>query len=332
MSLESVHLRTASLSIAIDRYILFLQMDNQKPRTVQGSLAMLTRLRHWCQERSVTTAAEITPDVLQGYRRYLFQFINPRNGKSLMPATQAVHLIIVRSFCKWLRKHRVIDFDPSEALPLPKMTRHTLGEVLTLDEVNRLLVTPNLNTRTGVRNRAILETFYSTAIRASELSNLNLSDIDADRGLVHVRQGKGDRDRITPIGDEAIQWITKYVEDVRPQWVRASSGNALFIGLFGNRVSRTCLALVVRQAITKADIAKVGACHLLRHTAATLMMDNGADLRSLQTYLGHARLDTTQIYTHMTLGRLKDVHSKTHPTGNDRMQRNNQPTDPPADH
>ena len=149
--------------------------------------------------------------------------------------------------------------------------------------------------------------------------------MDASRKLVHVRAGKGAKDRVVPIGTSALDWIDKYVLDVRPDYTGPHAGSRLFLGLHHRPISRNQLAQIVRAAIDTAGIQKTGACHLLRHTAATHMLERGADLRSLQTFLGHEKLDATQIYTHMTLGRLQQVHEQTHPTGDGK--KNDKPND-----
>ena len=314
MSLSDL-LKTATLPTAIDRFVLELQVANYSPCTVDAYRYRLNLLAAWCNERGITQATELTVDALQGYRRYLFHKINDKTGKSLQPRSQGHHLVMVRCFCKWLRENEVIDFDAAKHLPLPAIPKRQLADVLSVDEINAVLGVPNITTAMGIRDRAILETFYSTAIRASELSSLCVNDIDTSRKLVHVHLGKGNKDRLVPIGKSALEWIEKYIHDVRPDYTGPKAGNRLFLGLHHRPISRTALAALVRKAIEGAGIRKSGACHLLRHTAATHMLEGGADLRSLQTYLGHEKIDATQIYTHMTLGRLQRIHEQTHPTG-----------------
>lgn len=314
MSLSET-LRTATLTAAIDHYLMKLQVANYSQCSVDAYRYRLNLLAAWCGERSVETVAQLSIDVLQGYRRYLFHKLDARSGKQLLPRSQSQHVVMIRCFCKWLRENEAIDFDAQQHLPLPIIPRRSLADVLSLDEVNRLLSVPDVSKPMGIRDRAILETFYSTAVRATELSNLCVSDVDASRKLVHVRSGKGAKDRVVPIGRSALDWIEKYLFDVRPDYTGPHAGSRLFLGLHHRPISRGRMAKLVRDAIEAAGIQKGGACHLLRHTAATHMLEGGADLRSLQTYLGHEKLDATQIYTHMTLGRLQQVHEQTHPTG-----------------
>ena len=326
---EFTHLRTAKLSVVTDRHLLDLKLRNFSPRTIDSYTGTFKDFNHWCSQRGVTIAGELTEEVISGYRRYLYHRISEATRKPLSFNTQSHKLHTVRCFCRWAFQNEIVDADPSTKLIIPNAKNRQLANVLTGEEMAALLNAPDLTTPLGLRNRAIIETFYSTAIRATELRNLSLSDVDAARTLVHVRHGKGGKDRLVPIGTNSLEWIEKYRIDVRPSLACPASDNKLFLGLRGRPLSREALAAIVKGSMRKAGIEKSGACHILRHTAATLMMENGADLRALQVYLGHSKLDTTQIYTHMSLGRLKEVHQKTHPTGDERIKR--QPDDRPND-
>ena len=165
----------------------------------------------------------------------------------------------------------------------------------------------------GLRDRAILEVLYSTGIRRTELVNLKLYDIDAERGTLMVRQGKGKKDRMIPIGDRALAWIEKYQADVRPALASAPDDGVLFLTAQGEAFTPNRLTQLARDYVAKAELGKTGACHLFRHTMATLMLENGADIRFIQQMLGHAELSTTEIYTQVSIRALKEVHARTHP-------------------
>jgi integrase/recombinase XerD len=165
----------------------------------------------------------------------------------------------------------------------------------------------------GQRNRALLETLYSTGMRRSEALHLELSDLDRARGVVLIRQGKGRQDRYAPIGPRALAWIDTYLRGARPQLVQDPAQRLLFVTAHGKPLHPNNVSLLVRRYLQQAGIAKQGACHLFRHTAASLMLDRGADIRHLQEILGHASLATTQIYTHVSIGKLCEVHARTHP-------------------
>ena len=176
-----------------------------------------------------------------------------------------------------------------------------------------MLQQPDVHTTEGLRDRAILETFYSTGMRRLEVANLKLYDIDRERGTVVIRQGKGKRDRHIPIGERALGWIAKYVSDARPDLLAAADDGTLFLDSMGEPFDRVYLTSVVRGYIRKAKIGKTGGCHLFRHTVATLMLENGADIRIIQELLGHAKLTTTELYTRVSINLLKQVYLATHP-------------------
>ena len=175
------------------------------------------------------------------------------------------------------------------------------------------MAVPDLQTATGVRDRAILETLYSTGIRRMELIGIHEHDIDTERGTLIVRQGKGRKDRMVPIGERALAWIGKYLDDVRPELVSGGDDGTLFPTHLGEAFTPNRLTQMVREHVDAAKLTKRGSCHLFRHTMATLMLENGADIRFIQAMLGHVSLNTTQIYTQVSIRQLKAIHTATHP-------------------
>jgi integrase/recombinase XerD len=201
---------------------------------------------------------------------------------------------------------------------------------MNVEEVERLLNQADAQTPIGIRDRAMMEVLYSSAMRRGELCNLSHYDIDWERRLLTIRQGKNKKDRIVPIGQRAVDWLFKYLQDVRPElaagkfakrtckrW-RRDPTDKLFLSNFGAAMNPVSVSLLMRAYIEAAGIDKRGACHIFRHTAATLMLENGADLRSIQTLLGHENLNTTQIYTHIAIDHLRKVHDATHPAKPDK--------------
>jgi integrase/recombinase XerD len=223
---------------------------------------------------------------------------------------------------KWLTKQNYILYNPASDLDLPKATKRLPKHILTASDAETILNQPDTNKITGIRDRTIMEVLYSTGMRRMELVNLKTTDIDIDRGTVLVRHGKGDKDRMIPIGERAILWIEKYLNEVRPELVIGMSENILFLNTYGEEIGLTWLSRIVRNYIDKANINKTGSCHLFRHTMATLMLENGADIRYIQAMLGHAKLDTTQIYTQVSIQKLKDIHTATHPAKNQKPNKN----------
>jgi len=185
--------------------------------------------------------------------------------------------------------------------------------VLSIAEGEQVISQPDIHDPLGLRDRAILETLYSTGVRRLELIHLKLYDLDLARGIVTIRQGKGKKDRVIPIGDRAVAWIEKYLAAARPRLVVEPDAGTLFLTADGEEIGRDHLTFMARGYIAQAKIGKTGACHLFRHTMATLMLEGGADIRFIQQMLGHAKLSSTQIYTQVSIRMLKQVHSMTHP-------------------
>jgi integrase/recombinase XerD len=212
----------------------------------------------------------------------------------------------------WLADNQWIAENCSRSIKLPKEEHRLPAAHLNLSEVDTLLNVVDVTTALGLRDRSIMETFYSTGMRRAELANLQLDDIDHERRLVVIRQGKNRKDRVVPIGQRAIEWLEKYIKEVRVE-LEQEDRDTVYLSRNGNKFQVNNLSLLVRSYIKAAGIGKRGSCHILRHTTATLMLENGADLRAIQTLLGHANLNTTQIYTHVSIQHLRKVHDQTHP-------------------
>lgn len=310
-------MNTPSLQTLLGRYFVDLRIDNWSPRTIDRRSFSLGTFIAWCGERGIDSVGEITVEAVATYRRHLYHHRNARTGKPIKFATQASYLSAIRHWLAWLCEQGWIDTDPGREIQLPKEEHRLPASYLTLSEVESLLGAVDLTTPAGLRDRAILETFYSTGMRRAELINLQLDDLNRGDQLIMIRQGKGRKDRVVPIGERALEWIEKYVSDSRPQLIAASTGT-LFLTTLGNAFHPCVLTALVRGYLTAIGITRRGSCHMIRHTTATLMLEGGADLRSLQTLLGHESLNTTQIYTHVTIKRLREVHKKTHPGYQDR--------------
>lgn len=237
-----------------------------------------------------------------------------RDGKPLAAGTQRQWLTAIVSFFRWLVRHGHLPENPAADLEMPR-TEHRLPKViLSAAEVERVLAVPDVTTAFGLRDRAILEVFYSTGIRRNELCNLELAAVDFTRGLVCVRLGKGRKDRYVPIGRRALAWVEHYLKLSRPKlaWLRESP--ALFLGSRGQRVHPGRLASHVHDLIARAKLGKSGSCHLFRHSFATGLLENGCDIRHIQLMLGHVKLETTALYLHLSVQELKAAHERCHPT------------------
>lgn len=282
----------------------------------QNARGALGALILFCQERGVTKAAHVTKPMIERYQRHLFYLRREEKngeGEPLALRTQAERLTSIKLFFRWLSKNNYILSNPASEIELPKVPPRRPPEVLTIAEVELVVNQPDLESPYGLRDRAILETFYSTGMRRRELALLGVSDIESTAGIVRVRHGKGKKERIIPIGSRALTWIHRYLSETRPQLVTANDDGTLFLTFTGNPFWPDMLTVMVKRYLKAAGIAKPGACHLLRHTMATLMLEHGADIRYIQEMLGHASIQATEIYTHVSIKALKEIHTATHP-------------------
>jgi integrase/recombinase XerD len=243
----------------------------------------------------ITEPASVSFAALESYQRHLFHH-KKANGAPLSFRTQAQRIIPAKSFFAWMLTQGRIPFDPAVGLVLPKAEHRLPEATLSAEEAEAVLQGPDVTTVLGVRDRAILEVLYSTAIRRAELIGLRLWDIDHARGTVFVRQGKGARDRHVPIGARALLWVSRYFDLVRPKLV-AKETDVLFLSASGEALCADWLSRTAKAYIAAGAPGKRGSCHLLRHTAATLMLEGGADIRYVSEMLGHAKLETTALYT-----------------------------------
>ena len=296
-----------------------LRVRNYADGTVHKHRVQLNAFIEWAALRSLGRPSEITRPILQRYQRHLYEKTD-KDGKRLSFGNQHGRLTSIRAWFKWLARNNHILHNPASELELPKLGHRLPKHVLTQSEADRVLNVADASDPFGVRDRAILETFYSTGIRRMEVIGLKLYDVDSERGVITVRQGKGKKDRVVPVGARALAWIDKYVHEVRPALEVDSNERALFLTKFGEPFSASSLSILVRDYVDRAEIGKTGSCHLFRHTMATLMLENGADIRYIQAMLGHAKLDTTQIYTQVSIRKLKEIHEATHPAKAERKK------------
>ena len=296
----------------IARFLESMQISNYSENTVKMRELSFRYFLNWCNEREIKNPSEVTLDILELYRKWLYNY-RKENEQPLNMGTQYNRTIAIRLFFKWLAQKKHLPYNPASELELPHLGKTLPKNILTSSEVNKILNMPDPTEPIGIRDRTMLETFYSTGIRRSELKNLKIHDVNMEQGLVIIRQGKGKKDRFIPIGERAIQWIEKYLTDSRHMLAGIGDDGTLFISVKGTPLSVHSIGMLTHRYVKKANVGKSGSCHIFRHTMATLMLENGADIRFIQQMLGHEKLTTTQIYTQVSIRKLKEVHTKTHP-------------------
>ena len=277
----------------------------------------------------------LSRNTLESYRRDLAQFavwLEKNAAKMLLKAERAdierylgvrapvskprsVGRLVasLRRLYRFALREGRIDIDPTQQLGSPKIPR-SLPKSLSEDEVEKLLNAPDAEQLLGLRDRAMLETLYATGLRVSELVALKVSEVSLDMGVVRVT-GKGDKTRLVPLGEEALDWITRYLREARPMLLDGQLADAMFVTQRGDGMTRQAFWYLIKRYAVLAGIVKHMSPHVLRHAFATHLLNHGADLRVVQMLLGHADISTTQIYTHVARERLKLLHAQHHPRG-----------------
>jgi integrase/recombinase XerD len=302
-----------SLGQFINEYLASLAVRNYSPQTIESQTKQLRYFHQFCGEEQIHKLDAVTREVVGIYQTRLHGY-RKKDGTPLAISTQKQWLGAVKVFFVWLIRKGHLLANPASDLEMPRKEYRLPRVILSHSEVEMVLAVPNTGKRFGLRDRAILEVFYSTGMRRSEICNLNLADVDFGREIVCVRLGKGKKDRFVPVGKRALMWVEKYVIKSRPFLGATQDKDALFVGMQGRRVNPARLASHVHRIVLRSGVGKKGSCHLFRHAFATALLENGCDLSHIQAMLGHAKLETTAIYIHLNMRDLKAAHRKFHPT------------------
>ncbi|WP_066637499.1 site-specific tyrosine recombinase XerD [Desulfolucanica intricata] len=289
----------------LDNYIYYLTIEKGLAENTLVSYKMdLQKFLSFCQQKQVRSWGSAQKNIILAYLMQLKQ-------KGLSPATISRRLAALKSFYRFLIHEQILEVNPIENIESPKISQR-LPKVLTPAEVETLLAQPRSSTPAGVRDKAMLELLYATGIRVSELVDLNIEDINTKNEFIRCF-GKGSKERIVPLGSVAAQLVEEYLLRGRVKLVKTQQTMALFLNHHGRRLTRQGFWKIIKKYARQGNIEKPITPHTLRHSFATHLLENGADLRSVQEMLGHADISTTQIYTHLTNARLRDVYSKSHP-------------------
>lgn len=295
------------LDILIDRYLAYARAEKGLSENTLAAYARdLSTFLDYCEGENLSDAARIN-------RAHLLEFTGRRRESGASARTVARNLIAVRGFLRFLEQENEIRTDPSELVGLPRATR-ALPDVLNEDEVDRLLSAPDLTKPSGVRDAAMLELLYAAGLRVSELVGLRVSQVNLDARIVRTF-GKGAKERIVPFGDQAAEALLRYHNGARPLLLKGRASEALFVTNRGGPMTRQNFFALIGKLGLVAGISKPIHPHVLRHSFATHLLAHGADLRVVQSLLGHADVATTSIYTHVEKERLKRLHKRAHPRG-----------------
>lgn len=244
-------------------------------------------------------------------RQQIITYLLRLQEEKMAPASVSRNLASIRSFFSYLSIENMLEEDPSSDLDSPKLSKK-LPKVISVEEIDSLLKQPDEGDKFGIRDRAMLELLYASGLRVSELITLEIDDVNLDLGFLQC-EGKGSKERIVPLGKIAIQYIQIYLEKSRPKLIRNTSQKSLFVNFHGRPMTRQGFWKIIKKYAKQSGIDAEITPHTLRHSFATHLLENGADLRSVQEMLGHADISTTQIYTQVTQGKLQRVHKEHHP-------------------
>ena len=299
---------------AIEDFILYLAVERGLSDNYQLSTRLsLEGFANWLERRK--TGGDTPPERIWEPReiaqQHISDYLAHEKRRGLSASSIKLIVVAIKILFRWLAARKRIERDPAEVIPLPRLERY-LPETLNELQVERLLEGIPTDAPRGLRDRAMLELLYASGLRVSELVNLTLDRIDFDNRIVRVT-GKGNKTRLVPVGTKACAAIRSYLETARPGQVRKRTGMEVFLSARGTKLSTVRIWQIVKELAKNAGIDTNVYPHLLRHSFATHLLTNGADLRIIQELLGHADISTTQIYTHVDQGRLKAVHLKFHP-------------------
>lgn len=297
----------SAFTYPIEDYIHFIQVERQLARnTLQSYRRDLEGYATYLEEELMM------PDYRPVERRHILMYLEALRNDGKSARTVARHISSIRSFHQFLLREKVTSTDPTVHLEMPQLERK-LPNVLSIQQVEKLIEAPDLSTPQGYRDVAMLELLYGSGMRISELIQLDLGDIHLTMGFVRVF-GKGGKERIIPLGRGAMEAVDRYLKGPRGELLgNAPTTNALFISRRGKRLTRQGCWKIIRQHAATANIQQTLTPHVLRHSFATHLIENGADLRAVQEMLGHSDISTTQIYTHVSKTRLSEVYKRFHP-------------------
>lgn len=290
----------------IDQFLFYLSVERGLSKSYQASVRQsLVALKGWMKKKRLSLR-DVGTDELAG-------FVGYRKDGGLGNSSLRILVVHLKIFSRYLSMNGIIEADVAEPLIAPKVEK-TLPGSLGIEVVDKLLGSIDLNKRLGLRDRAILELFYASGLRLSELCGALLENLDMEEGFLRV-VGKGNKMRVVPVGGRALSAVAAYLKDERPKLVNAKTSSHLFISIRGKGLGPERVREIVKERAKWAGIKGSTYPHLLRHSFATHLLENGADLRVIQELLGHADISTTQIYTHVDEKRLKSVHKQFHPRG-----------------
>jgi integrase/recombinase XerD len=306
-----------SLEKLAEEYIEHLKVRNLSERTVKEQHRKLGKFFLFLYKNGVDRFEQISKPVILDYQIELYHAISQR-GRPHSAGSQNGMLSAVKGFTRFLKERDYIISDPALDVQYAKTPKTLPRGILSRSEARRIINAPDSSCALGYRDKTIMEVLYTSGIRKEELNKLTLNDVDYNDGFLRIIEGKGRKDRMVPVGRIACRYLENYIKSVRPELIKDPYNHHLFLSVRGNRLSKNVIWELVKKYAKKAKIKKNVSPHTFRHTCATAMLKNKADIRAVQELLGHESLDTTQVYTRVTINDLKEVHRRCHPREKDK--------------
>ena len=305
----------------LKEFVRCMDVKGYSPGTKVAYATHLAKFFEYLEGKGIRDVRRVGKDLLRAYLLFLGE-LKTKEGKPLGWGTVCVRVRSVKRFFEWLEATQQILLNPADSIQEPKRKSRLPKFVLSEEQVEKMMATCDLGKASGLRSRAILEVFYSTGIRLGELLALRVEDINLDEGLLRVNEGKGAKDRVVPLGKQAGMFLKSYLMEIRPKMVRKGADDGrLWMSLYGTPLSVPSVQMVVKKAARSAGIENLVSPHTLRHTFATHMVRNGADILLVSQLLGHSDLKVTQIYVRVAGIEVKKAHEETHPREKDAVDK-----------
>lgn len=293
------------------KYVLYLQAKGYSLITITDKSYLINFFFSWIKGSDIFEIKDINVQTLKSYHGYILDH-KQKNNLSLSTDRQRRYLMSVRDFFTWAIEQNYILTNPALRIDLPKLRMSLPGDVLSIDDMEKAIDMIGLHNIMGIRNRAVVELLLAAGLRTAEVCNLTLKDIDWDNRRITIRKSKGLKDRVLPLTRRCMFWLKYYITYARSKFLKQTTTHAVFLSFYGKKISSGQVLYLVKRSFLKAGYKATP--QLIRHSFATLLLDKGLDIRYVQELLGHESLATTEIYTRVSIGRLKAVHKKTHPS------------------
>ncbi|MBU4357624.1 MAG: tyrosine-type recombinase/integrase [Proteobacteria bacterium] len=297
---------------AIPEYLIYLRVVGRSPYTIRNAKYGLRDFGRYLEEEQITHVDGLTREVIEEYQTDL-SFRITGKGKPLTLRTQGNLLGVVKNFCRYMVERDYLVHDPAEKIRLPKKPKVLPRLILNQGELQRMMDAPDIRTNQGYRNRIILELLYDCGIRRAEVARIKLADLDLESGYIKIH-GKGSKERVVPVSGRVFNLIGSYIEMIRHTFLQGKDEGYLILNRWGGKMNENGIWAVVKRCADLSGIKKNITTHTFRHTCATHMLKHGAPIRHVQELLGHESLESTQIYTRVTINDLKEIHARCHPS------------------